>query len=124
MRPDLMGRYRNCLKLNWRMLGHLLAGRLLSGKEVAAGYDRLAAGYAENWLSRLRPVTEEMFALLPERVAGNILDLGCGTGFTTAELERRYPATPVRAVDISAGVISRSGICSNSCGRNRTAAPG
>ena len=79
MRPDLMGRYRNCLKLNWRMLGHLLAGRLLSGKEVAAGYNRLAAEYAENWLSRLRPVTEEMFALLPEQVAGNILDLGCGT---------------------------------------------
>lgn len=108
MRPDLMGRYRNCLKLNWRMLGHLLAGRLLSGKEVAAGYDRLAAGYAENWLSRLRPVTEEMFALLPEQVAGNILDLGCGTGFTTAELERRYPATPVRAVDISAGMVAEA----------------
>lgn len=108
MRPDLMGRYRNCLMLNWRMLGHLLAGRLLSGKEVAAGYDRLAAGYAENWLSRLRPVTEEMFALLPEQVAGNILDLGCGTGFTTAELERRYPATPVRAVDISAGMVAEA----------------
>ena len=52
--------------------------------------------------------TPAMLSLLGSVEGKDILDLGCGTGFTTAELERRYPATPVRAVDISAGMVAEA----------------
>ena len=114
LRPDLkpaattMGKLFNCLKLNWRMLSHVLRGRWLGAADYEQGYDRLAGEYNTNWLDRLRPVTDRMLELLPEvdqfpeeRPRGKILDLGCGTGYTTVFLEKRYPAMEITGVDLS-----------------------
>ncbi len=102
-----MGKLLNCLKLNWRMLGHALHHRWLGPIDYAAGYDRLAADYDANWLNRLRPVTDRLLALTPPE-ASRILDLGCGTGYTTGALERRYPGAELTAVDLSAGMLAEA----------------
>ena len=107
MRSGLMGSLLNCLKLNLRMLSHAAHGRWLGPADYEAGYDRLAKDYNENWLNRLRPVTERMLALLPD-TAEHILDLGCGSGFTTAFLEKRYPEARITAADISSGMLAEA----------------
>ncbi|MDT8389011.1 MAG: methyltransferase domain-containing protein [Lentisphaeria bacterium] len=45
---------------------------------------------------------------LPATVSGDILELGCGTGALTAELVRRFPGTPVTAVDAAPGMIRQA----------------
>lgn len=93
--------YLNSLSLNWRMLKLVLAKRWLSKHDYATSYDKIAATYDEQWLCQLRPVTEKLLNALPPASEGDILDLGCGTGFSTACLEKEYPRNPVFGVDIS-----------------------
>lgn len=109
-----MRRYGDCLRLNLRMLGHVLARRWLTPQDVAAGYDRLAHDYDANWLCRLIPVTDRLIAALPDDISGAVFDLGCGTGYLTAALVQRYPAADVTGVDISPQMVAearRRGLC-------------
>ena len=101
-----MQNYRDCLRLNLRGLHLALRGRLISSREVADSYDRLAAGYEANWLERIRPATDRLLARIdgvPD--GGGIVDLGCGTGYTTAILRTRFPASPLVAIDLSSGML-------------------
>ena len=94
--------YFKCALLNLRILKLLMLGRWLSKRDYAQSYDMVASTYDSQWLWQLRPVTEELLRGLPaELSAGDILDLGCGTGMSTAALEKYYPANPVIGVDIS-----------------------
>lgn len=94
--------YFKCMLLNLRMSKLLILGRWLSKHDYAQSYDRVASTYDSQWLCQLRPVTEELLRGLPaELPAGDLLDLGCGTGLSTAALEKYYPVNPVIGVDIS-----------------------
>lgn len=109
-----MKQYINYLKLNWRMLRHVAAGRRMSGKDVAAGYDALAGNYNRN-ISLLRPISERLLASLPEQIDGPIIDLGCGTGHTTVILENKYPEAKIIGIDISGGMLMEAaGVCRHS----------
>lgn len=44
----------------------------------------------------------------PGRAPLRILDLGCGTGYFTRQLARRYPGAHVTAVDLSGGMIDHA----------------
>ncbi len=110
LRPDLaaMRRYLKCARLNLRMLGHILADRWLDKSDVSAGYDRLAADYDANWLVNLKPVSDRLVAALPADGVNTAIDLGCGTGYITAALEKRYPQAAVIGVDISPGMLAEA----------------
>lgn len=101
--------YVNCLRLNLRMARHVLAGRWLQDGQVAASYDRLAPEYGRHWLVHLRSTTDQLLGRLPESLpSGNVFDLGCGTGYATLALRRRYPARPLLACDIAAGMLQEA----------------
>jgi ubiquinone/menaquinone biosynthesis C-methylase UbiE len=68
---------------------------------VAESYDRVAPYYDEAWLQQLRPVTDKLLSFLPDCLPGRIIDLGCGTGYTTQYLAERYPDHEITALDIS-----------------------
>lgn len=71
---------------------------------IARGYDRLAAlnpGYKKH----LRWSAERLEA--PQ--SGQILDLCCGTGLSTAALLSVYPEARIDAVDASAGMLDVAG---------------
>ncbi|MGH3927469.1 MAG: class I SAM-dependent methyltransferase, partial [Pseudonocardiaceae bacterium] len=73
---------------------------------AAASYDRLVAaspGYHEN-LARSAGRMQ-----LPGDGAGlHLLDLGCGTGASTAALLAAAPQAGITAVDASAGMLARA----------------
>ena len=102
-------KYLNCLRLNWQMLKHCCQGRFLSLADVARSYDRLADDYDRSWLVHLRAVTDQLLALLPAQlVQGDILDLGCGSGYTSSRLLAAYPERHLVAVDISTQMLAQA----------------
>ncbi|MDD5697247.1 MAG: methyltransferase domain-containing protein [Victivallaceae bacterium] len=109
IRKCTIASYFRCFYLNCRLLKLAGAKRWLSGRDYGAGYDKAAATYDDQWLCRLRPVTEKLLGSLPPAGEGDILDLGCGTGFSTAYLEAEYPGNPVIGVDISPEMLRVAG---------------
>jgi len=102
-------KYVDCVRLNFRV-GHLaLSNKWLSPTHFEESYDRLAPDYNESWLNHLQPVTERLLVRLPDNVLGRIIDLGCGTGFTTKHLVEKYPGSEIVAVDLSAEMLKQAG---------------
>ncbi|MCP2937862.1 methyltransferase domain-containing protein, partial [Salmonella enterica subsp. enterica serovar Typhimurium] len=52
-----------------------------------------------------RVVCDRLLELLPDRSAGLVLDLGCGTGFASTGLHARFPQARHCAVDFSLGML-------------------
>lgn len=105
------GRFRllsRVLRLNLRVLWLVLTRRWLSKAEFAESYDQLASDYDNTWLTHLSSVTDQLFSHLPQIQPGRILDLGCGTGYTTAHLAAHYPDHPLKAVDISENMLDQA----------------
>ncbi len=103
-----MNRYLSCLRLNWQMLKNVIGNRWLTQEQYEASYDALAHNYNGNWLLHLKSVTDQMLVILPDDMSGIILDLGCGTGYSTAKLEKKYPHCGIKAVDLSEQMLNQA----------------
>lgn len=102
-------RYADCLRLNGRVARLLVARRWVRPPDVARSYDRLAADYDAAWLVHLRATTARLLEALPEALPpGELLDLGCGTGFAANWLAERHPDRTVVACDLSAGMVEQA----------------
>ncbi len=49
---------------------------------------------------------QKLCALLPNAAPLKILEIGCGTGFLTEELQKKYPQSKILAIDISKEMVS------------------
>lgn len=87
--------------------------RLLHDRELAVAFDHAATAYdrftaaAPGYHAGLRRSARRLG--LPGRGAGrHVLDLGCGTGASTAALLHAAPEARITAVDASAGMLERA----------------
>ena len=87
----------------------LLRDRDLSSAfdHAAAAYDRLVA-VNPGYHSQLRRSARRLAARTPRADRPRVLDLGCGTGASTAALVRALPGARVTAADASAGMLERA----------------
>ena len=115
IRKHSIASYVRSIPLNLRMLKLVFAKRWLSKQDYAESYDKVAATYDNQWLCQLSSVTETLLDFLPDAVEGGIIDLGCGTGLSTLYLEKKYPESPVTAVDISPEMLN---IAKTKCSRS------
>ncbi|MEA5446084.1 methyltransferase domain-containing protein [Gammaproteobacteria bacterium AB-CW1] len=72
---------------------------------AAREYDRLAPIYEERWSSYIEAsiaATERRLALEP---AGQLLDVGCGTGRLLARLRQSHPEWELTGTDLSTGML-------------------
>ena len=100
----------NRIRLNLRAAKLALTGRWLTPGDVAVSYDALAATYQANWLTHLCRTTDRLHEQLPVCASPtmHIIDLGCGTGYSTAFLAQKYPTANITAVDISGEMINQA----------------
>ena len=103
-----MSRLVQLARLNTRAATLALRGRWLTPAAVAAGYDQVAPTYDTAWHQHLRPATDELLQRLPRGLAGLILDLGSGTGYTAKCLAQANPEAAVLAVDVSPAMLKRA----------------
>jgi SAM-dependent methyltransferase len=103
-----MKRILQLARLNARVAGLALQGRWLGPKDVAAGYNRVAATYEEAWHRHLRQATDELLQRLPVGLSGTVLDLGSGTGYSAIHLAQTNPGATVLAVDLSDQMLDRA----------------
>jgi ubiquinone/menaquinone biosynthesis C-methylase UbiE len=76
------------------------------GRAVGEGFDRSAQDYDEI-LVHNRTGARRLVDALPEGDYADVLDVGCGTGFVTEEMARRFAVARVTGVDPSEGMLGR-----------------
>jgi malonyl-CoA O-methyltransferase len=78
----------------------------LDRERLRAAFDRASAGYEAAAALQARVSTELLERLTAFDFSPRVvLDLGCGTGRVTRELQRRYPRALVIALDLSPGML-------------------
>lgn len=93
------------LRLQTCMLKHVLQRNFITADHYRRSYDALAERYNDSWLVHLRSVTDTLVSRLPDIPAGRIVDIGCGTGYSTSLLADRYPGCRIEASDISDNML-------------------
>ncbi|MDX6554308.1 MAG: hypothetical protein QOD86_503 [Miltoncostaeaceae bacterium] len=78
-----------------------------SGRDAAASFDRSAADY-DRILAANRLGASRLAAAMPPQGYADLLDVGCGTGFTTEAVLARHPSVRrVTGIDPSEGMLEQ-----------------
>lgn len=74
-------------------------------RKVAQAFSRAAQSY-DSVAQLQRDIADQLMNWLPPQVEGNLLDLGCGTGYAAPHLRERYPQSPLLHLDLAHGMLS------------------
>lgn len=86
-----------------KFVGHLQQSSSINKRDVARSFSQAAATY-DAVATLQRQVGQTLLQQCPER-AHRILDLGCGTGYFSARLQKRYPKAQVVGLDLAEGMV-------------------
>src|SRR5262245_17951531 len=73
---------------------------------VGAGFDQGAVAYDEV-MAHNRMGAERLVASLPDGRPQRVLDVGCGTGFASLAMVRRFASGDLVGVDVSEEMLAR-----------------
>ncbi|MBA4501457.1 malonyl-ACP O-methyltransferase BioC [Marinobacterium marinum] len=74
-------------------------------RRVAQAFSRAAASY-DSVAQLQRDIADRLMEWLPHQVDGNLLDLGCGTGYAAPYLREHYPQAPLLHLDLAHGMLT------------------
>jgi malonyl-CoA O-methyltransferase len=63
------------------------------------------AGSYERYATLQKESAQKLATFLPQTMPGKILEIGCGTGFLTEQLQRRYPQAHILCVDLARDMV-------------------
>jgi malonyl-CoA O-methyltransferase len=78
--------------------------QLIDKQRIANSFSNAASTY-DSLAELQRQVGTELLDYLPEQHPGDILDLGCGTGYFTPILKQRYPDAYLYNLDLALGML-------------------
>jgi malonyl-CoA O-methyltransferase len=78
----------------------------LDKQKVAESFGRAAQRYDAVAQLQHRMGEQLLNSISNHQAPANILDLGCGTGYHSVQLQRRFPQSQVTGVDISPGMLA------------------
>jgi malonyl-CoA O-methyltransferase len=91
--------------LNKKQLIKSVSCRVLDKHQVARSFSRAANSY-DSVADLQRRVGRQLLETLPDISADVVLDLGCGTGFFTPQLQKQYPESTVVGLDLAEGMVA------------------
>ena len=74
-------------------------------RRVAQAFSRAAESY-DSVAQLQRAIADRLLQWLPKEVEGNLLDLGCGTGYAAPHLHACYPESPLLHLDLAHGMLT------------------
>lgn len=74
-------------------------------RKVAQAFSRAAESY-DSVAQLQRDIADRLMHWLPPEVEGNLLDLGCGTGYAAPHLRERYSRAPLLHLDLAHGMLT------------------
>jgi len=74
-------------------------------RRVAQAFSRAAESY-DSVAQLQRDIADRLMHWLPPETQGNLLDLGCGTGYAAPVLRERYPQAPLLHLDLAHGMLA------------------
>lgn len=74
-------------------------------RKVAQAFSRAAQSY-DSVAQLQRDIADRLLHWLPPEVDGELLDLGCGTGYAAPMLRERYPQAPLIHLDLAHGMLA------------------
>lgn len=74
-------------------------------RRVAQAFSRAAESY-DSVAQLQRDIADRLMHWLPQQVNGNLLDLGCGTGYAAPYLRQRYQQAPLLHLDLAHGMLT------------------
>lgn len=78
----------------------------LNKQKIEQAFDKGAENY--DWAGLIqREVAEKLMSFTPENLPRTILEIGCGTGFLTKMLIKKFPEAQITAIDISGKMIEK-----------------
>ncbi|HSC75574.1 MAG TPA: malonyl-ACP O-methyltransferase BioC [Pseudomonadales bacterium] len=78
---------------------------IVEKSRIADSFSRAASSY-DNAAQLQRNIGSALLSALPDNMAGTVIDIGCGTGFISRELLKKYGRdTNVIALDFSSGML-------------------
>lgn len=87
----------------------------LDKEKVAESFGRAAKRYDAVAQLQHRIGEQLLNSISPVDCPENIVDLGCGTGYHSVQLQARFPASRVTGVDISPGMLAYAQNCYPAC---------
>lgn len=101
-------KYIKSAKLNMKMFKLVCSHHCVSEKEYGHSYDQVSGSYEDVYLPHLKPVTDKMLGEVGIVLASKLVDLGCGTGYTTRWLADHFSCHSIDSVDVSAKMLEKA----------------
>lgn len=73
-------------------------------QKIEKSFGQKTHSYEQNALLQ-KECAKKLSALLPDTQPLKILEIGCGTGFLTSELQQKYPQAHILCIDISKNMV-------------------
>lgn len=103
-----MKNFWSLVKLLARFNRLFISGKFVRSNDIGQSYETVSSTYNQLFLDRMGKHNLSLFQRLEPSGAPEILDLGCGTGFSTLYFKKKYPECQITEIDSSQEMLEEA----------------